>query len=170
MSVAFLETGVALGTYFMIERSIWVLGLFLFSFFVLMGEVLFLSEENFPKTMFVCLTYCQVFLAVTTLSKLLAEWFFGGGIRASAYIRTLLHGGTLIFYQKGLQKRFDQIRGELTTGWWPMCLLSVLYTIYLGYLAVVANTGSIDQIQLVFFILLMAAICLGYGVIYHTIH
>ena len=170
MSVAFLEIGIALGTYFMIERSIWVWGLFLFSFFVLIGEVLFLSEENFPKTMFVCLTYCQVFLAVTTLSKLLAEWFFGGGIRASAYIRTLLHGGTLIFYQKGLRKRFDQIRGELTTGWWPMCLLSVLYTIYLGYLAVVANTGSIDQIQLVFFILLMAAICLGYGVIYHTIH
>ena len=170
MGVAALEIGITIGSYFMEGKAVWFLGLFLLSFFGTIAEVLFLSDENFPKTMFVFLTYSQVFLAVTITSKLLTDWFFNGNVRASGYIRTLLHGGALLFYQKRLRKRFDQIRGELTTGWWPMCLLAVLYTICLSYLLAVVYIGEFGYIQIIFFSLLMAAICLGYGVIYHTIH
>ncbi|RKJ05214.1 GHKL domain-containing protein [bacterium D16-54] len=170
MGVTALEIGITIGSYFMEGQAVWFLGLFLLSFFGTIAEVLFLSDENFPKTMFVFLTYSQVFLAVTITSKLLTDWFFNGNVRASGYIRTLLHGGALLFYQKRLRKRFDQIRGELTTGWWPMCLLAVLYTICLSYLLAVVYIGEFGYIQIIFFSLLMAAICLGYGVIYHTIH
>ena len=116
MGVAALEIAITIGSYFMEGKAVWFLGLFLLSFFGTIAEVLFLSDENFPKTMFVFLTYSQVFLAVTITSKLLTDWFFNGNVRASGYIRTLLHGGALLFYQKRLRKRFDQIRGELTTG------------------------------------------------------
>lgn len=170
IGVAVLEVGITLGTYFIYGYTSWIVRMFLFSFLGIIAETLFLSEENFPKTMFIFLTYVQVFLAVTILAWILSAWFFDGNIRATGYIRTFLHGLALYAYQTRLRKRFDQIRGELATGWWPMCLLSVLYTMYLSYLLLVAYTGGFGQIQMVFFCLLMAAICLGYGVIYHTIH
>lgn len=63
-----------------------------------MVEAFYLSAENFPKTMFLAMTYVQAFLIVTFVAGLLSNWFFHGTLVASSCIRTILHILGLLVY------------------------------------------------------------------------
>jgi len=101
---------------------------------------------------------------------LLSNWFFHGTLGASSCIRTILHILGLLVYGIFFKEKFEEVRNDVITGWWPMCVLSIFYTIYVIYITLTAQAVYFRDVDAVPFLLLLVAIITGYGVIFHTIH
>lgn len=170
IGTALLQVAVVLGMYKLVQGKKWVYGAFSITFLMLMAEAFYLSAENFPKTMFLAMTYVQAFLIIAFFAGLLSNWMFNGSIRASSYIRTFFHIAGLMIYGLIFKEKFEEVRSDVITGWWPICFLSVIYTIYVVYLTITAQAEYFRNADVTAFILLLIAIITGYGVIFHTIH
>lgn len=170
IGTAAIQIGVALWAYLYFQGEVWVYLVFAVTFAILMGEVFWLSSEGFSKTLFFCMTYVQIFLVVAYLAGILGNWLFGSNIRVTAYIRAILHVMLLIVYVRLLRDKFEVIREEVTKGWWPMCLLSVLYSIYISSVVMKAQAVYYRGVKVLPFFLLLAAILAGYGVIFNTVY
>ena len=117
---------------------------------------LVLSEESFPRTMFILLSYVQLFLIIIFVSAAVSEIFFGGDVRVKAWIRTPLHAGVLCLYAICFKKKVDAFRQEIRGGWWAMCLLALLYTVYMTYVSMTTQSVSFNRSYVVLFVLLFA--------------
>lgn len=170
MGAAFLQVVIAEGLYMAVQGRTWIYGVFSITFLILLAEAFFLSEENFPKTMFLAMTYVQIFLIIAFIAGLLSNWLFGGSLEASSWIRTILHILGLMIYGMVFKEKFEEVRNDVITGWWPMCLLSIIYTVYVIYLTLAAQAEYFRDADVAAFALMLMAIIMGYGVIFHTIH
>ncbi len=169
--MAAVQIGVAFGVGCFLKGKALVYVVFLATFAILLLEIFWLSSESFPKTMFLCMTYVQAFMVVTYLSGIVSNWLFDGRIDATAYVRLLLHGTILAVYGMEFRKRFEEARQEITEeGWWPLCVLSILYTGYMCCVVMAAQASYFHSVDLLIFILLLAAVIIGYWVIFRTIH
>ncbi len=170
MGTALLEVVVALALFAVVQGKVWIYGVFSITFLILMVEAFYLSAENFPKTMFLAMTYVQAFLIVTFVAGLLSNWFFHGTLGASSCIRTILHILGLLVYGIFFKEKFEEVRNDVITGWWPICILSIFYTIYVSYITMTAQAMYFRDADVVPFLLFLVAMMAGYGVIFHTIH
>ncbi len=170
IAAAVLQIVVALGLYGVVQGKKWIYGVFSITFLILMAEVFYLSAENFPKTMFLAMTYTQAFLIAAFFGGLLSNWMFGGSIKAASCIRTIFHATGLTAYGMVFKEKFEEVRNDVITGWWPMCFLSLIYTIYVIYLTLTTQAEYFQNADVVSFALLLVAVIMGYGVIFHTVH
>lgn len=152
------------------RSAAWAYPLFGLAFVVMMANCLIVSSEPPAQSLFVAMTYSQVFLVLIFLSNLISKFCFGSDLDATMWIRTFLHIAFLILYVALFKKKVDDIKARITEGWLPMCLLSVLYTGFIGYLSMRAQVNRLGQTEMVLFVLLLAVMITGYGVIFHTIH
>ena len=76
MGAALLQVVVAQALFAVVQGKVWIYGVFSITFLILMAEAFYLSAENFPKTMFLAMTYVQAFLIVAFLAGLLSNWLF----------------------------------------------------------------------------------------------
>ncbi len=169
-SITLLQTGIALNFYWFAQEKTWLYKAFIATFLLFLIEVFFISADNFFKTTFLVMTYVQIFLILIFCSGLLANWLCNGDPLAAHYIRTFLHGIMLFLYKSTLRNKFDAIRDDVITGWRPMCLLSVLYTVNMSYVTVLAQEDSFHHVNIFSFLLLMATIGTGYNVIFRTVY
>ncbi len=170
MSGAFLQAALALGFYAFEQGKVWIYSVFSATFLIMIAESFFLSSEDFPQTMFIAMTYTQAFLIITFLSGVLSNWMFHGTIKAASWLRTVFHITGLWIYGAAFKEKFEDIRRDVVTGWWPICILSVLYTAYVIYITMTAQAEYFHNTDLMPFLFLLAAILTSYAVIFHTIH
>lgn len=170
MSGAFLQIALALGFYVFEQGKTWIYGVFSATFLIIIAEAFFLSAEELPQTMFIAMTYTQAFLIITFLAGLLSNWMFHGTIQATSWLRTAFHIAGLLIYGTAFKEKFEAIRRDVVTGWWPICILSVLYTAYVIYITMTAQAEYFHNVDLMPFLFLLAAILTSYAVIFHTIH
>lgn len=168
--MAAVQIGVALLAYLYLQGKVWVYAVFLITFAILIGEVFWLSSEGVAKTLFFCMTYVQIFLVIAYLAGMLGSWLFGSDVGATACIRAVLHMALLVIYARWLRDKFEAIRREVTEGWWPVCLLAVLYTIYISTVVIRAQAAYFHGVEVFPFFSLLAAILAGYWVIFNTIY
>lgn len=170
-ALAVVQIGIAFGTRIFLSGAPWVYLVFLSTFAVLLVEIFWLSAEGFAKTLFLCMTYVQAFMVVTYLSGIVSSWLFNGSQDAAAYVRLLLQGAILAVYGMKFRKRFEVIRWEIAEeGWWPLCVLSILYTGYMCYITMTAQASYFRSVNLSIFFQLLALVLIGYWVIFRTIH
>ena len=170
MGAALLQVVVAQALFAVVQGKVWIYGVFSITFLILMAEAFYLSAENFPKTMLLAMTYVQAVLSVAFVAGLWSNWLFRGALGASSCIRTVLHISGLLVYGIFFKEKFEEVRSDVITGWWPMCVLSIFYTIYVIYITLTAQAVYFRDVDAVPFLLLLVAIITGYGVIFHTIH
>lgn len=142
---------------------------FALTLFVFLTVCLVISVEPLPQTMFIVLSYAQLFLIVMFLSVVFSKCFFHGDSYATMWIRTILHFAVLCIYALCIRRKIEAVRQELTKGWWPMCALAALYTVYFSYVSMLAMTGSFGLQNVFQFLLLLSVMLVGYGVIFHMI-
>lgn len=148
----------------------WIYSSFWMATVFLLACAIIISVEPIYQTLFVVLTYGQLFLIFVFVSGLLSNWLFGGSNLAAMWIRTLMHSICILLYAVFFKKRFDKVRQDVTDGWGSMCLLAILYSIYMSYISITARANSFEKVDLFHFILLFLIILTGYGVIFHTIY
>ena len=171
VALAAVQIGIAFGARYFLSGPIWIYLVFLSTFAVLLVEIFWISAEGFAKTLFLCMTYVQAFMVVTYLSGILSNWMFNASQDATAYVRLLLHGTILAVYGMKFRKRFEVIRWEIAEeGWWPLCILSILYTGYMCYVTMTAQASYFRSVNLMIFLPLLAVVLIGYWVIFRTIH
>ncbi len=167
-AMAAAQIGVAFWADLYLKGAVWVYLVFIITFAILMVEIFWLSAEGVAKTLFFCMTYVQIFLVVAYMAGMLGNWLFDIG--ATAYLRALLHVVLLAVYVRFLRDKFEIVRQEVTKGWWPMCILSILYTIYISSVVMRAQADYFRGVEILPFFLLLAAILAGYWVIFNTIY
>ncbi len=170
-AMAAAQMGVAFWADLYLKGAVWVYLVFIITFAILMVEIFWLSAEGVAKTLFFCMTYVQIFLVVAYMAGMLGNWLvFDSHIGATAYLRALLHVVLLAVYVRFLRDKFEIVRQEVTKGWWPMCILSILYTIYISSVVMRAQADYFRGVEILPFFLLLAAILAGYWVIFNTIY
>ncbi len=147
----------------------WSYPMFVLAFVVSLTQFLFLSDENISQTLFVFLTYSQVFLILLFLSRPISTAFFSSDDDAAMWIRTVMHLIVLLVYAAFFKEKVDDFRKEFTQGWKPMVFMSALYSIYIAYISMVAQV-NLKKTELLIFVLLLAVMVTGYGVIFQTIY
>ena len=147
----------------------WIYPMFALAFAFTLAQYLLLSDENIFQTLFVFMTYAQVFLVIMFLSTLVSRVFFSSDDDAAMWIRSGMHLSALLAYAVFLKEKVDHFRKDFTQGWKPMAFMSVLYSIYIAYISVAAQVYPNDA-QLLLFFLLLAVMATGYGVVFQTIH
>lgn len=147
----------------------WAYPLFVLSFCFTLVLYFVLSKETISQTLFVLMTYTQVFLVAMFLSVMISRYFFHSDGDAIMWVRTALHFGILMGYVCFFQKKVDETRRELTGGWWPMCLMSVLYMICISYVSMKAQVSFGAEMDVSLFLLVLAAMVTGYAVVFRTI-
>ena len=160
--MAAAQIGVAFWADLYLKGAVWVYLVFIITFAILMVEIFWLSAEGVAKTLFFCMTYVQIFLVVAYMAGMLGNWLFDSHIGATAYLRALLHVVLLAVYVRFLRDKFEIVRQEVTKGWWPMCILSILYTIYISSVVMRAQADYFRGVEILPFFLLLAAILAGY--------
>lgn len=169
-AMAAIQIGIALWADVFLQGAPWIYLVFAATFAVLIAEVFWLSSEGVAKTLFFCMTYVQIFLVITYLAGMLGSWLFDSHIVATAYIRAVLHVAMLTVYVRFFRDKFEVIRQEVTQGWWPMCILSILYSIYISSIVLKAQADYFHEVEMLPFFLLLAVILAGYWVIFNTIY
>ena len=150
-------------------EPLWIYIAFGGTLVIFLMEVFWISSESVSKTIFVIQVYLQAFCALIFLSGMLSKWLFGGTQAVTASIRTVLHSLGLAVYGIWFRKKFEAIRNDVATGWWPVCFLSILYTIYISYIAITAQAYYFGDNDMFKFWLLMVMMAAGYAVIFHLI-
>lgn len=128
----------------------------------------YLSRYSISKTLFLFLTYVQSFWVLLFVSGLLSSLFFHGQFIPAAIIRTVLHIG-VAFLCAAFRKPFAAMSQRIPKGWWPLDLVAVLFTAYLGFLAPRSYAPEITTFALVSFGLLLTIIITVYVVFFYTI-
>lgn len=128
----------------------------------------YLSRHSISKTLFLFLTYAQSFWALLFLAGLLSNLFFDGQIIPAAIIRTALHIG-VAFLCVVFRNPFAALSQRIPKGWWPLDLVAVLFTVYLGYLAPRSYAPEITVFALISFVMLLTIIITVYVVFFYTI-
>lgn len=153
------------------ERSAeWSYPMFALAFVIFLAQFLLLSDETISQTVFVCMTYAQVFLILLFLSRLISRAFFSSDDDAAMWIRTGMHLTALLVYAVFFKEKVDDFRKDFTQGWKPMAVMAVLYSIYIAYISMAAQIYPDENTQLLPFFLLLAVMATGYGVVFQTIH
>lgn len=147
----------------------WAYPLFVLCFCFTLVLYFVLSKETISQTLFVFMTYSQVFLVAMFMSVMISRCFFHSDGDAIMWIRTVMHLCLLLVYYRFFKKRVDSVRRELTKGWWPMCLMAFLYMICLCYLSMKAQVSFGSEMDLPLFLLVLAAMLTGYAVVFHMI-
>lgn len=167
--IAALQIAVAFGFWPFWEENIRLYTVFLLTLLLSITLFLLISAEPFPKTLFLLMTYGQVFLLLAFLSGYLSVHLFSNSQLAHVWIRTLLQGVVIIVYLLTGKARFDEVRREVTQSWWPMCLLSFLLTLDISCLTMRGKANGFRKSDLIAFVLLLAVMLASYGVIFYTV-
>ena len=80
-----------------------------------------------------------------------------------------MHLIVLLVYAAFFKEKVDDFRKEFTQGWKPRVFMSALYSIYIAYISMVAQV-NLKKTELLIFVLLLAVMVTGYGVIFQTIY
>ncbi len=167
--IALLQIVLVMTIHQFFTEPLWIYIAFWSTLVIFLMEVFWISSESVSKTIFVIQAYLQAFCALIFLSGMLSKWLFGGTQAVTASIRTVLHSLGLAVYGIWFRKKFEAIRNDVATGWWPVCFLSILYTIYISYIAITAQAGYFGHNDMFKFLLLMVTMAAGYAVIFHLI-
>ncbi len=156
--------------YIMQYGKAWVFLVFMITFAIFCGVFFVMTSENVTKTLFVILSYAQMFMAVTFLAGALTFRFSGSAAVSPVGLRTILHAAMLLGYVLCFRRKFDEVRREVDQGWGPLCFLSLLFMFFICYLTLRVQTEGYGDADVLFFGLVILVMLAGYGVIFHTIH
>lgn len=127
-----------------------------------------MSSDTFPKALFLFASYSIFYVVVQFVSGYVATKLFGGSELSIFIIRNLIYILALLYYYFFVKKHFDAISSNITHGWLPLGVVSILFFSYISYI-VFGEFGIYDNFAVILFFLITGIIVAVYFVIFSTI-
>ncbi len=137
--------------------------------FVFCFTAVFVVSAEIPsKTLFLFLTYVQLFMTAVFFARFLSHYLFLDDYFALVAIRSSFHI-LIVILCFTVKKPFNQISREIKKGWWPLNLVTFLFFAYLSIIMPLIYSSDFDIHIIGSFVLLLFIVVAIHLVFFHSI-